>query len=333
VSSKIALIGMGGIAKQLLPKMLLELSEQEFLIFTTRKQEVAAMLLDLEHYLTLDGVSKLPSVRIYDSYEHLNKADLIINSASVQRPEEISDTKYFLMQNTPLIYSIAQNIEGYSNPPIIINITSPTDELQEVFHQASGVPRNRIMSPGTTIDVARLRTVIAKNYEVPLSDVQADILGLHAKHMLMSPNLILIRGEPILALYPDDAEKLSTLIEHSRKLGYFIGNVGSGSAVYGPAQSILNLVKACLQTAPSRMLVSSWLNQEVAYKIQSESIISIHRNVSREGVGRCYEIDLDPQELEITQRSAAISLQGLTTIRANFSSLIGRETSQRCALK
>src|SRR5699024_12736517 len=69
-------------------------------------------------------------------------------------------------ENGKNIREIMAGITKYTTEAIIILITNPLDTMVYIAENEFGYPKGRIFGTGTMLDSARLRYVVASNYDI-----------------------------------------------------------------------------------------------------------------------------------------------------------------------
>src|SRR5699024_9292597 len=111
-------------------------------------------------------------------YEECADASIIIISAGVGRKP--GQTRLELAQtNISIAKSIARSIMEYAENPLLLVVSNPVDVLTMAIQKETGLPSNRVIGTGTSLDTARLRYLIGRECGVSISDVIAYVLGEH----------------------------------------------------------------------------------------------------------------------------------------------------------
>src|SRR5699024_11790158 len=82
-------------------------------------------------------------------------------------------------ENGKNIREIMAGITKYTNDAIIILITNPLDAMVYIAENEIGYPKGRIFGTGTMLDSARLRYVVASNYDIDPKSVTGYMMGEH----------------------------------------------------------------------------------------------------------------------------------------------------------
>lgn len=81
--------------------------------------------------------------------------------------------------NAGIVKGVAQNILQYSPDAIIIVISNPMDTMTYLALTSTGLPKNRIIGMGGTLDSARFKYQLSQHLACSPSDLNAIVIGGH----------------------------------------------------------------------------------------------------------------------------------------------------------
>ena len=81
--------------------------------------------------------------------------------------------------NAGIVKGVTQNILQYSPDAIIIVISNPMDTMTYLALTSSGLPKNRIIGMGGTLDSARFKYQLSQHLACSPSDLNAIVIGGH----------------------------------------------------------------------------------------------------------------------------------------------------------
>src|SRR4029079_8641402 len=79
----------------------------------------------------------------------------------------------------------------------LVVVSNPVDVLTHLAVQRCGLPWQRVIGLGTQLDTARVRSILARNLQVPATQVNAMILGEHGDSMVPIWSSATISGLPL----------------------------------------------------------------------------------------------------------------------------------------
>ena len=81
--------------------------------------------------------------------------------------------------NAGIVKTVAENILKYSPNTIIIVISNPMDTMTYLALQATGIPKNRIIGMGGTLDSSRFKYQLSQRLGCSAADLNAVVIGGH----------------------------------------------------------------------------------------------------------------------------------------------------------
>jgi malate dehydrogenase len=206
-----------------------------------------------------------------------------------------------LFTNMNIMRGVTENLARYSPNCILIVVTNPLDAMVQLVYHISGFPKRRVVGMAGVLDAARFRTFIAKELNVSVADVSAQVLGGHGDTMVPLTRLATVSGVPLAKLLPK--ERIDAIVERTRNGGgEIIGLLKSGSAFYAPSAAVVQMVDAIVLDKKSILPCATHLEGE--YGIDG-LFVGVPAKLGAGGVEEVVQIELTPEENAALQRSAA----------------------------
>ena len=173
-SNKIVVIGAGNVGETICYTLMLRAQVGEIVLIDVNEKKAKGAALDISH-----GTAFYSQVRIKQGgYEECADAKIIIVTAGVARKE--GQTRLDLAKvNTGIARDIARNIMQYAKNPLIIVVSNPVDVNTYLIQKETGLPAERVIGTGTSLDTARFRYLLSRRCKVDIRDIQGYILGEH----------------------------------------------------------------------------------------------------------------------------------------------------------
>ncbi len=215
---------------------------------------------------------------------------MIITAGQTRKPgQSRSDLLTF---NAKIVKDVAQEIAQKCSNPIVIVVTNPLDVMSYLVFKTTGFAPHQVIGMGGTSDCARFNMLVADELDTDSQNVQSIIIGAHGESMLVIPRLSTVLGIPITDLLTQD--KINALVEQTRTFGAKIVELlGQGSAYYGPAAGIFQIVDAIVNDRKSILCASTYLDGH--YGVE-DLFLGIPVKVGRSGVEEIIELDLTEKE-------------------------------------
>jgi L-lactate dehydrogenase len=242
-------------------------------------------------------------------YADLADARVVIVSAGVgQKPGE---TRLELLgRNAKVFQQVIPNILKYAPQAILLITTNPVDVMTHIaayYAKEFGVPSSRVIGSGTTLDTARLRTLLGRQLNVDPHHVHAYVLGEHGDSEVLPWSLATVGGIPLqefctdreMSLCPEDYDAID---EKVRRAAYHIID-GKGATYYGVASAIARIVEVILQDERSILTVCTPMEEVAGVR---EVTVSMPNLVGGEGIIQTFYPNLSEAETKGLQASAQV---------------------------
>ncbi|WP_033159781.1 L-lactate dehydrogenase [Mycoplasmoides alvi] len=228
-------------------------------------------------------------------YKDLKDAEFVIISAG--RPQKPNETRLQLVEgNVHIMKEIAKQVKNSGFKGIAIIVSNPVDIMTYTFWKYSGLPKNKVIGSGTTLDTARLRHFIGSRASVSPKAVQAYVLGEHGDSSVVAFSQIKIEGVPLSKLekiHKINSKNYEKLLEEPvRKKAYKIIN-NKGATYYGIGNCVAAILRSIIDNSYEILPVSTYLNGEYGFK---DIFIGVPSVLTRDGVKMILEIDLNNKE-------------------------------------
>ncbi len=188
-------------------------------------------------------------------------SDIVIITSGVAR-ENGQDRIDLALGNARVVKYYAEMIGRIAPESIILMVTNPVDIMTAVALKYSGMKPNQVFGLGTHLDSMRLKSFIARHFNVHVSEVHSRIIGEHGTSMVplwsaTTVGGIQIRNLPTFSKLPQEF-----MIESVKTAGAHIIQK-LGATIYGPGEAISTLVSTVLGNENRILTVSSYIKSEV----------------------------------------------------------------------
>ncbi|MBD3224377.1 MAG: malate dehydrogenase [Caldithrix sp.] len=299
---KIGIIGggnIGGVLAQELAKR--NLAKQIALVDVKEPDLAKGKMLDISEGMPV--VSADTVLEGSKSYEVIENADMIINTAGVPRKPKpdgsLPSREELLSTNLKITDIVSENVKKFCPKTMLISIANPLDAIVYRLNMQLNFPRERLMGMAGVLDSSRYRFFIAQAAGVSVENVQAMVLGGHGDSMIPIRSACRIAGMPVEKFV--DPDTLEALENRTRKAGgEVVKLLGVGSAFVSPAWSALEMAEAIIFDKKKIMPVSVRLEGE--YGVEG-LFIGVPALLGANGVERIIEMDLTDSEKEAFKKS------------------------------
>ena len=113
-----------------------------------------------------------------NDYSKTAKSDVVVITSGLPRKPGMTREE-LIGVNAGIVRTVAQNILQYSPDAIIIVISNPMDTMTYLALTATGLPKNRIIGMGGTLDSSRFKYQLSQHLGCSPADLNAVVVGGH----------------------------------------------------------------------------------------------------------------------------------------------------------
>ena len=291
---KISLIGAGQIGGTLAHLIGIKELVDEVVLFDVASGIAKGKALDIAQSSSVDGFN----VRLSgtDDYKDIKDSDVIIITAGVPRKPGMSRDD-LLGINLKIMKQVAEGVKNNAPNAFVICITNPLDVMVMAFQKFSGLPANKVVGMAGILDSSRFKLFLSLEFNVPVREIEAMVMGGHGDTMVPLPRFTKISGKPLLDLVKEgkiSEEKVESINQRTRDGGAEIVKfLEKGSAFYAPAASGVQMAEAYLKDQKKLLPCAVQLNGEYGV---SNVYAGVPVIIGKNGVEKIEEIDLDEKE-------------------------------------
>lgn len=302
--SKVVIIGAGNVGSTTAYTIINQGLCEEVVLIDVNKEKAYGEALDMQHSVYF--MNRNINVKAGD-YADCADADVVILTASAPMPKDSNDRLKMLEPSLNVIGSIVDSVKETGFDGIYVVVSNPVDIMTYYTWKKSGLPKERVIGSGTTLDSARLCCELAEIYDLDAKSVEAFVMGEHGDSEIVSWNSATIGGKQVDDVMSDNAERTgSTTKEDLRnktvQAGWEIFN-RKGNTCYGIAASTSAIVKSILFN--ENRIYPVTVELEGQYGIDGV-FLSVPAIIGKNGIKEVVEIKLEPEELKALKQSADI---------------------------
>ena len=283
--NKIVLIGCGNVGMSYAYSLInSDLHIDEFVIIDINKEKAEGEALDLMH---ASAALNRHIVIKAGEYRDCDNASIVCVCAG--RNQEKGETRNDLIaKNYSVFQSVIGEIKKTKFKGIYLIATNPLDVMTQITQKLSGFPKHKVFGSGTTLDTARLRSLISQELKVNPKNIHAYVIGEHGdSEFIPWSNSIIGLNKSKGFLTKSKRDKIEKDVRES---AYDIINK-KGNTCYGIGVCLRNITKAILENSNSIFTVS-------CYDERNEVYIGLPAVVGKNGVNDILYLDLNKEEQE-----------------------------------
>lgn len=312
---KIALVGVGSVGMGCAYSILNQGLTDELALI-----DVAGDKADGEARDLMDGVTFAPeNCKVYHGdYSDCKNAQMVVITAGVaQKPGQ---TRLELVGvNSKIMRTIVKDVMASGFDGNLVIVSNPVDVLTYVAWEESGLPKNRVIGTGTSLDSTRLRMQLSNKTGVDPHDISAYIVGEHGDSEQPLWSQAAIGGKPLMDWIADGdegvikKEDLEDIRKNVRDAAYYIID-RKKMTNWGIGLSTARVVRAILEDEHAILPVSAYFNGEYGL---NDIFTGIPTIVGENGVERIVEMHITDEEKAGLHKSAAELKEVLDSVRNN----------------
>lgn len=173
--------------------------------------------------------------------------------------------------------------------------------MTTLTQRMSGFPKNRVIGTGTSLDSARLNVILAEKLDVPVSEIDAHIMGEHGDTSFAALDEATVNGQPLKEVANFTPANYAGIEEMVKERGGKI-IARKGATFYGVAKYLAYIVKAILENRNVTLPISAPLNGEYGV---SDLYLGVPAVINHSGIVKVIEHDLSAEESKKMAHSAA----------------------------
>lgn len=302
---KIGVIGSGFVGSTSAYAMIMRGVGREIVLVDRNRQRAQAEADDLLHAVPF---AHPLSIRSGD-YADLKGAGVVLITAGVsQKPGE--SRLELLERNAAVFRDVIPQVIQNAPRAVLVVATNPVDVMTHMaasFAAEHGVPPNRIIGTGTTLDTARFRALLGRAVGVDPHHVHGYVLGEHGDSEVLTWSLAAVGGIPLedfcrmqgLSVCEEDRESIS---EQVRQAAYHIIE-GKGATYYGVGSAVARIVEVILGDQRSILTVCTPVEDINGVR---DVTVSLPHLVGGDGVLATLHPPLDEWESDALHKSASL---------------------------
>jgi len=197
---------------------------------------------------------------------------------------------------------MASGFNGY-----IVSVTNPLDTITKFIWRLSGLPSNRVIGSGTTLDSARLKCVLGKIIDVDPHCINAWVLGEHGSTEFIPWSVASVGGKSMETIKNDNPDRFRDHsyddIKHEVEIaGPQVVNL-KGHTNYAIASAAIAIVRAILYDENRVLPVSTYLD---GHYDCHDVFVSVPAIISADGVREIVDLHLTDEEMALLHHSVDV---------------------------
>ena len=292
---KVAIVGTGLVGSSTAFSLLTQGVCDEILMIDINREKALGEVMDLNH--CIEYLNRNTQVKV-GSYEECKDVDIVVITAGA--PPKPGQTRLDTLDlSAKIVKSIVDPIMNSGFNGHFIIVSNPVDVISYYVYKLSGLPKNKVIGTGTSIDPARLKNFIGELFNVDPRSVQGYSMGEHGDSQMVPWSHVYIGGKPFSKVIEDNKKRagdidLEKLVLDTARAGWEVYN-RKGTTYYAIASATVGIIKAIINNENKIIPVSTLLEGEYG---EFDVFTSVPAVLNNEGVKEVVEIEMSKKELD-----------------------------------
>ena len=215
-----------------------------------------------------------------------------------------------LERNAAIFRQVVPAVLTHAPQAVLVVATNPVDVMTHLtarFARELGVPADRVLGSGTTLDTARFRVLLGRHLGVDSQHVHAYVIGEHGDSEVLTWSLVTVGGIPLAEFCRQ--HKIDMGVSVRQKIEYRVRDAayqiiqGKGATYYGVGAALASIAQTILRDQRSILTVCTPKAQVLEV---CDTTISLPHLVGSEGILASFPLPLADSEQAELQASAQV---------------------------
>jgi malate dehydrogenase len=298
LSMKVTVVGAGAVGATCADNIARKELCQELVLLDIKEGLAEGKALDMTQTAALLGFD----TRIIGSTNDYSKtagSDVVVITSGLPRKPGMTREE-LIGTNAGIVRGVTENILKHSPNAIIIVISNPMDTMTYLVTTTSGLPKNRVIGMGGTLDSARFKCYLSMALNCSSADLNAVVVGGHGDTTMIP----LIRyatwnSVPVTKFLNADQQK--QIVADTMVGGATLTKLIGTSAWYAPGAAGAALVESIVRDEKKLFTCCVSLNGEYG---QKDICLGVPVVIGKNGWEKIVDFNLNDEEKALFNKSA-----------------------------
>ncbi len=295
---KVTIVGAGAVGATTADNLIRRNVAEEIVLLDIKEGFAEGKAQDMAQTAALLGFeSKIKGVT-NDYLSTAGSTVAVITSGIPRKPgmtrEELIGT------NANIVKSVVENLVKYSPDIIIVIVSNPMDTMTYLALKSSGLPKNRIIGMGGTLDSARFKYQLSEKLNASAADLNSIVIGGHGDTTMIP----LIKHSTWNSIPVTDfltPEEQDEIVHKTMVGGATLTSLIGTSAWYAPGAATAAVVESIVRDQNKLFTASVYLEGEFG---QEDINLGVPVIINKKGWDRIVPLQLDEEDKEKFSKSA-----------------------------
>ena len=296
---KVTVLGAGAVGATCADNIARKELAEEVVLLDIKEGVAEGKAQDMMQTATLLGFDTRITGSTNDYSKTANSDVVVITSGLPRKPGMTREE--LIGVNAGIVKSVTENILKYSPDAIIIVISNPMDTMTYLALKSTGLPKNRIIGMGGTLDSARFKYQLSQHLGCSPSDLNAVVVGGHGDTtMIPLIRLATWNSVPVTKFLSEEQQK--QIVADTMVGGATLTKLIGTSAWYAPGAAGAALVESIVRD--EKKLFTCCVSLEGEYG-QDDICLGVPVTIGRNGWEKILDFGLNATEQAEFNKSAA----------------------------
>lgn len=298
---KVTVVGAGAVGATCADNIARKELAEELVLLDIKEGLAEGKAQDMMQTATLLGFD----TRIVGStndYAKTAGSDVVVITSGLPRKPGMTREE-LIGTNAGIVKGVAENILKHSPNAIIIVISNPMDTMTYLALTATGLPKNRIIGMGGTLDSARFKYQLSQHLGCSPSDLNAVVIGGHGDTTMIPLIRFATWNSAPVTKFLDEA-KQKQIVADTMVGGATLTKLIGTSAWYAPGAAGAALVESIVRDEKKLFTCCVSLNGEYG---QKDICLGVPVIIGRNGWEKIIDFGLnDAEQAEFNKSADAV---------------------------
>ncbi len=310
---KVTIVGAGNVGATCADAIAYRRIASEIVLVDIREGFAEGKALDIMQTQTTLGFNT-KVVGSTNDYAKTANSDVVVTTSGIPRKPGMTREELIGI-NAGIVKSVAESLLQHSPKAVFVIVSNPMDTMTYLTFKSLGIPKNRIIGMGGTLDSSRFKTYLSLALDKPANDIQGMVIGGHGDTtMIPLTRLASYNGVPVSEFLSE--EQLAKVSADTMVGGATLTALLGTSAWYAPGASVAFLVDSILHDQKKLIPCSVYLEGEYG---QSDICIGVPCIIGKNGVEKIVDITLNADE----KAKFAKSADAVRAMNGDLKSILG----------
>src|SRR6218665_1032551 len=295
---KVTIVGAGNVGATCADAIAYRRIASEIVLVDIREGFAEGKALDIMQTQTTLGFNT-KVVGSTNDYSKTAGSDVVVITSGIPRKPGMTREELIGI-NAGIVKSVAESLLQHSPNAIFVIVSNPMDTMTYLTFKSLGLPKNRIIGMGGTLDSSRFKTYLSLALDKPANDIQGMVIGGHGDTtMIPLTRLASYNGVPVSEFLSE--EELAKVAADTMVGGATLTGLLGTSAWYAPGASVAFLVDSILNDQKKMIACSVLLEGEYG---QSDICVGVPCIIGKNGIEEIVDINLNGNEKALFAKSS-----------------------------